>query len=83
MPYGIPWLLENCIKFVSVSRTEFWLAVLTLGGVVYFDVLQGMLIGLASFSAPGHLPFQPAAFDIKLGRGAGDTRGLFRLEPAS
>ena len=29
-----------------VSRTEFWLAVLTFLGVVFVDVLQGMVIGL-------------------------------------
>jgi SulP family sulfate permease len=29
-----------------VSRTEFWLAVLTFAGVVLVDVLQGMIIGL-------------------------------------
>jgi high affinity sulfate transporter 1 len=29
-----------------VSRTEFWLAVLTFAGVVLIDVLEGMIIGL-------------------------------------
>jgi SulP family sulfate permease len=29
-----------------VSRTEFWLAVITFAGVVLVDVLQGMIIGL-------------------------------------
>ena len=29
-----------------VSRTEFWLAVITLAGVLFIDVLEGMVIGL-------------------------------------
>ena len=33
-------------KIRMVSRTEFWLGVLTLAGVLFFDVLQGMIIGL-------------------------------------
>jgi sulfate permease, SulP family len=33
-------------KIRLVSRTEFWLAVLTLAGVLFVDVLQGMVIGL-------------------------------------
>jgi high affinity sulfate transporter 1 len=32
----------------SVSRTEFWLAVITLLGVLFIDVLQGMIIGLVA-----------------------------------
>jgi sulfate permease, SulP family len=35
-------------KIRLVSRTEFWLAVLTLLGVLFIDVLQGMIIGLAA-----------------------------------
>ena len=31
-----------------VSRTEFWLAVITLAGVLFIDVLQGMVIGLVA-----------------------------------
>jgi len=33
-------------KIRMVSRTEFGLGVLTLAGVLFFDVLQGMIIGL-------------------------------------
>jgi len=33
-------------KIRLVSRTEFWLAALTLAGVLFIDVLQGMIIGL-------------------------------------
>ena len=33
-------------KILSVSRTEFGLAVITLLGVLFIDVLQGMIIGL-------------------------------------
>ena len=29
-----------------VSRTEFWLGMITLAGVLFIDVLQGMIIGL-------------------------------------
>ena len=29
-----------------ISRTEFWLGVITFAGVIFIDVLQGMLIGL-------------------------------------
>jgi SulP family sulfate permease len=35
-------------KIRLVSRTEFWLAVLTLLGVLFIDVLQGMIIGLVA-----------------------------------
>jgi SulP family sulfate permease len=35
-------------KIRLVSRTEFWLAVLTLLGVLFIDVLQGMIIGLGA-----------------------------------
>jgi high affinity sulfate transporter 1 len=33
-------------KIRSVSRTEFWLGVIALLGVLFIDVLQGMIIGL-------------------------------------
>jgi MFS superfamily sulfate permease-like transporter len=33
-------------KIRLVSKTEFWLAVLTLAGVLFVDVLEGMVIGL-------------------------------------
>jgi sulfate permease, SulP family len=33
-------------KIRLVSKTEFWLAVLTLTGVLFVDVLEGMVIGL-------------------------------------
>ena len=33
-------------KVRLVSRTEFWLGVITFAGVLFIDVLQGMLIGL-------------------------------------
>jgi sulfate permease, SulP family len=35
-------------KIRLVSRTEFWLAVLTLLGVLFIDVLEGMIIGLVA-----------------------------------
>lgn len=35
-------------KIRLVSRTEFWLAALTLAGVLFIDVLQGMIIGLVA-----------------------------------
>ncbi len=35
-------------KIRLVSRAEFWLAVLTLLGVLFIDVLQGMIIGLVA-----------------------------------
>ena len=35
-------------KIRLVSRTEFWLGVLTLLGVLFIDVLQGMIIGLVA-----------------------------------
>jgi len=33
-------------KISLVSRTEFWMALITFAGVLIFDVLQGMIIGL-------------------------------------
>jgi sulfate permease, SulP family len=33
-------------KIRMVSRTEFWLGMITLAGVLFIDVLQGMIIGL-------------------------------------
>ncbi len=33
-------------KIRLVSRTEFWLGAITLAGVLFIDVLQGMIIGL-------------------------------------
>jgi MFS superfamily sulfate permease-like transporter len=35
-------------KIRLISRTEFWLAALTLAGVLFIDVLEGMIIGLVS-----------------------------------
>jgi SulP family sulfate permease len=35
-------------KIRLVSRTEFWLGVLTLLGVLFIDVLEGMIIGLVA-----------------------------------
>jgi MFS superfamily sulfate permease-like transporter len=35
-------------KIRMVSRTEFWLGVLTLAGVLFIDVLEGMIIGLVA-----------------------------------
>ena len=35
-------------KIRLVSRTEFWLAVITLAGVLFIDVLEGMIIGLVA-----------------------------------
>ncbi len=35
-------------KIQLVSRTEFWLGLLTLAGVLFIDVLQGMIIGLVA-----------------------------------
>jgi SulP family sulfate permease len=35
-------------KIRLVSRTEFWLAALTLAGVLFIDVLEGMIIGLVA-----------------------------------
>ena len=66
-------------KIRLVSRTEFWLAVLTLLGVLFIDVLQGMIIGLVAsvllilyqssrphISALGHVPGIPGAYtDLK------------------
>ncbi|MFN8379806.1 MAG: SulP family inorganic anion transporter [Anaerolineae bacterium] len=34
-------------RVLEVSRTEFWLGVITFAGVIFVDVLQGMLLGLA------------------------------------
>ena len=34
-------------RVLAVSRTEFWLGVITFAGVIFVDVLQGMLLGLA------------------------------------
>ena len=66
-------------KIRLVSRTEFWLAALTLLGVLFIDVLQGMIIGLVAsvllilyqssrphISALGHVPGIPGAYtDLK------------------
>jgi SulP family sulfate permease len=35
-------------KIRLVSKTEFWLAVITLAGVLFIDVLEGMIIGLVA-----------------------------------
>jgi MFS superfamily sulfate permease-like transporter len=35
-------------KIRLVSRTEFWLGALTLAGVLFVDVLEGMIIGLVA-----------------------------------
>jgi MFS superfamily sulfate permease-like transporter len=35
-------------KILQVSRTEFWLAALTLAGVLFIDVFEGMIIGVAA-----------------------------------
>lgn len=58
-----------------VSRTEFWLAVLTLGGVLLIDVFEGMIIGLLAslmlvvykssrlqLSSLGRVPGVPGAY---------------------
>jgi SulP family sulfate permease len=45
------WHLISARKLVKIrmaSRTEFWLAAITLGGVLFIDVLQGMIIGLVA-----------------------------------
>jgi high affinity sulfate transporter 1 len=45
------WHLISSPKLVrirAISRTEFWLAVITLAGVLFIDVLQGMIIGLVA-----------------------------------
>jgi sulfate permease, SulP family len=66
-------------KIRLVSRTEFWLAVLTLAGVLFVDVLEGMVIGLLAslllvvyhssrphVASLGRIPGIPGAyFDMK------------------
>jgi SulP family sulfate permease len=66
-------------KIRLVSQTEFWLGALTLAGVLFIDVLQGMIIGLVAsvllilyqssrphISALGHVPGIPGAYtDLK------------------
>jgi SulP family sulfate permease len=45
------WHLISARKLVKIrmaSRTEFWLAAITLAGVLFIDVLQGMIIGLVA-----------------------------------
>jgi high affinity sulfate transporter 1 len=66
-------------KIRLVSKTEFWLAVLTLAGVLFIDVLEGMVIGLLAslllvvyhssrphVASLGRIPGIPGAyFDMK------------------
>lgn len=66
-------------KIRLVSKTEFWLAVITLAGVLLVDVLEGMVIGLLAslllvvyhssrphVSSLGRIPGIPGAyFDMK------------------
>jgi high affinity sulfate transporter 1 len=62
-------------KILLVSKTEFGLAVLTLAGVLFIDVLQGMIIGLMAsmllilykssrphLSSLGRVPGTPGAY---------------------
>jgi sulfate permease, SulP family len=39
---------QKLAKIRLISRTEFWLGLITLAGVLFIDVLQGMIIGLAA-----------------------------------
>jgi high affinity sulfate transporter 1 len=66
-------------KIRLVSRTEFWLAALTLAGVLLIDVLEGMIIGLVAsvllvlyqssrphLASLGRIPGVPGAYsDLK------------------
>ncbi len=66
-------------KIRLVSKTEFWLAVITLAGVLFIDVLEGMVIGLLAslllvvyhssrphVASLGRIPGIPGAyFDMK------------------
>jgi MFS superfamily sulfate permease-like transporter len=62
-------------KIRLVSRTEFWLGVITLAGVLFVDVLEGMIIGLVAstllvlyqssrphIAALGRIPEVPGAY---------------------
>jgi high affinity sulfate transporter 1 len=66
-------------KIRLVSRTEFWLGVLTLAGVLFIDVFEGMIIGLVAsallvlyqssrphIASLGRIPGVPGAYsDLK------------------
>jgi SulP family sulfate permease len=66
-------------KIRLVSRTEFWLGVITLAGVLFVDVLEGMIIGLVAsvllvlyqssrphIASLGRIPGVPGAYsDLK------------------
>jgi SulP family sulfate permease len=66
-------------KIRLVSRTEFWLGVITLAGVLFIDVLEGMIIGLVAsvllvlyqssrphIASLGRIPGVPGAYsDLK------------------
>jgi MFS superfamily sulfate permease-like transporter len=78
-------------KIRMVSKTEFWLAVLTLAGVLLVDVLEGMVIGLLAslllvvyhssrphVSSLGRIPGIPGAyFDMKRHPESIPVPGLF------
>jgi SulP family sulfate permease len=70
---------RNLAKIRLVSPTEFWLGALTLAGVLFIDVLEGMIIGLVAsvllilyqssrphLASLGRVPGTPGAYsDLK------------------
>ena len=82
-------------KIRMVSKTEFWLAVLTLAGVLFIDVLEGMVIGLLAslllvvyhssrphVASLGRIPGIPGAyFDMKRHPESIPVPGLLIVRP--
>ena len=82
-------------KIRLVSKTEFWLAVLTLAGVLFIDVLEGMVIGLLAslllvvyhssrphVASLGRIPGIPGAyFDMKRHPESIPVPGLLIVRP--
>ncbi len=82
-------------KIRMVSKTEFWLAVLTLAGVLLVDVLEGMVIGLLAslllvvyhssrphVASLGRIPGIPGAyFDMKRHPESIPVPGLLIVRP--
>ncbi len=69
-------------KIRMVSPTEAWLGVITLLGVLFIDVLEGMIIGLVASVLL--ILFQSSRPHLaSLGPHTGDSRSLLRPETAS
>ncbi len=82
-------------KIRQVSRTEFWLAALTLAGVLFIDVFEGMIIGVAAsllliiyqsskphLASLGRTPGIPGAYS-DLGRHPENIPGPRSADPAA